>query len=217
MISHHDKCVFVHVPKCAGQSIEVFFLERIGLDWKRRAPLLLRPNDVAELGPPRLAHLKAYEYVEKRWVTPSQFSEYFKFTFVRNPWDRIASFYRYLGYDTRCSLPRFVSKHLPRRLDDMHWFIGPALEYLYDRDGQLMVDFVGRFENLAQDFATVCERMGIGNPTLPHINNSAVAPNMLQLLRRHRGQRYRQMYDTRSRDLIERVYERDIAAFGYQF
>jgi len=66
LISHHDKCLFVHVPKCAGQSVEMFFLDRIGLDWERRAPLLLRPNDVPALGPPRLAHLKAAEYVEKR-------------------------------------------------------------------------------------------------------------------------------------------------------
>ena len=79
-------CVFVHVPKCAGQSVEMFFLNRIGLDWERRAPLLLRPNDVPALGPHLLAHLKAHEYVEKKWMTPLEFNEYFKFAFVRNPW-----------------------------------------------------------------------------------------------------------------------------------
>ena len=87
---------------------------RIGLEWETRAPLLLRLNDVPALGPPRLAHLKAHEYVEKKWMTPAQFDEYFKFAFVRNPWDRIASFYRFLGFDRRCSFSRFVIEAFAR-------------------------------------------------------------------------------------------------------
>ena len=115
-------------PSVRGQSIEMFFLARVGLEWETRAPLLLRPNDVPALGPPRLAHLKAHEYVEKKWMTPAQFDEYFKFAFVRNPWDRIASFYRFLGFDRRCSFPRFVSKHLPGQIEKRHW--SPAVRRL---------------------------------------------------------------------------------------
>ena len=63
MISHRHRCVFVHIPKVAGQSIEHVFLGWNGLNWKGRAPLLLRPNEDPRKGPPRLAHLRAQDYV----------------------------------------------------------------------------------------------------------------------------------------------------------
>lgn len=216
MISHHDRCVFVHVPKCAGQSVEIFFLRRIGLDWETRAPLLLRINDVPALGPPRLAHLKAHEYVEKKWMPPGQYEAYFKFAFVRNPWDRTASFYRFLGYDRFCSFSRFVSRHLPEQMERKAWFLCPQAEYVYGPDHRLLVDFVGRFEALAQDFATACERLGIAGAELPHVNDSKTRRRPLDWLRRP-GLPYREMYDDRSRREVARLYEADVDAFRYPF
>lgn len=218
MISHHDQCVFVHVPKCAGQSIEQFFLRRIGLDWERRAPLLLRPNDVPALGPPRLAHLKASEYVESRWMTQEQFDRYFKFTIVRDPWDRTASFYRFLGFDRRCSFSQFVERHLAAQMEKKAWFLCPQADYLFDASGRLLVDFVGRFERLAADFTEACARMGIAEAKLPHVNDSKKhsASGLNRWLRR-RVLPYREMYDTRSRDTVERLYASDVEAFGYVF
>jgi hypothetical protein len=217
VISHHDKCVFVHVPKCAGQSIEQFFLKRIGLDWERRAPLLLRPNDNPDLGPPRLAHLKARDYVEKKWLTPLQFATYFKFTFVRNPWDRTVSFYRFLGYDRRCSFSRFVRFHLPRLLERKEWFLCPQVDYLYDEHDKLLVDFVGRFEQLADDFRLVCGQLGIPAAPLPHVNDSGHGLHDITRWLRRRPRPYRDMFDPRSRTVVARLYGADIDAFKYGF
>ena len=217
MISHHDKCVFVHIPKCAGQSIEAFFLDRIGLDWKRRAPLLLRLNEAPELGPPRLAHLKAREYVENRWMTQAQFDEYFKFSFVRNPWDRIASFYRHAGYDWRCSFPRFVLAQLPRYAEKKPWFLCPQAEFVHDRDGKLLVDFVGRFEALERDFAVVSAQVGASGAKLPHANDSRRAGFALKRWLKRKPLPYRDMYDARSKQLVSDMYRADIEAFDYTF
>src|SRR5262245_2591511 len=86
MISHAQRCVFVHIPKVAGQSVEHVFVGWNNLTWKKRAPLLLRPNDNPAKGPPRLAHLRAEEYVQFGYLPPEKFASYFKFSFVRNPW-----------------------------------------------------------------------------------------------------------------------------------
>lgn len=216
MISHHDRCVFVHVPKCAGQSVEMFFLKRAGLDWETRAPFLLRWNDVPALGPPRLAHLKAREYVANKWMPQAQFDEYFKFALVRNPWDRIASFYRYLGYDWRCPFSRFVLHHLPRVLERKRWFLGPQAEYVQGRDGKLLVDFVGRFESLQQDFTTACERIGILDARLPHVNDSRKPKGPMRWLKR-RSMPYKDMYDSRSAKLVATLYEADVDIFKYNY
>lgn len=68
MICHPYRCVFVHVPKTAGMSIEHVFLGLQGLTWEKRSALLLRHNDDPAKGPPRLSHLKASEYVSREFV-----------------------------------------------------------------------------------------------------------------------------------------------------
>lgn len=215
MISHHDRCVFVHVPQCAGRRIENVFLQRAGLDWEQRAPLLLRRNDNPDLGPPRLAHLKAREYVEKKWLTQQQFDAYYRFAFVRNPWDRAALFYR-TRYGSACSFSRFVRFHLPRLLERKSWFFGAQVDYVYDPDGRLLVDFVGRYEHLAADFRKVCAQLDIADAALPHADANHGIGGIGRWLRR-RPRAYTDMYDARSKTVIARLYGDDIDAFKYRF
>ena len=68
MISIKHKIIFIHIPKCAGISIENIFLRDLGLSWKERHPLLLRPRKVNEKGPERLAHLYAEEYFKFGYI-----------------------------------------------------------------------------------------------------------------------------------------------------
>ena len=64
MICRQYQCVFVHIPKAAGQSIEQFFMNRLGLDWDRdREQLYLHNNDDPARGTEKLGHLAASEYV----------------------------------------------------------------------------------------------------------------------------------------------------------
>src|SRR3546814_8015112 len=88
MICHRWKTLFVHIPKTGGQSIEQVFLDRMELSWATRGPLLLTTNPDPEAGPPFLAHLTAQEYLSKGHLAPVDFDDYFRFTVVRNTWDR---------------------------------------------------------------------------------------------------------------------------------
>jgi hypothetical protein len=233
MICHHKKCVFVHIPKNAGQSIEHVFLDLLNLKWETRAPLLLRHNDRPELGPPRLAHLKADEYVRYNYMTQEMYEEYFKFTFVRNPWTRMLSFYKFLGFNKKYDFKTFLmSKFKDDVFQNMHWFVGPQSSYIYTEEGELIVDFVGRFENFQSDFDQVCTNIGLPKILAPHVNKSKEKDTKFSLKPKELAENifrgittkniakfdtYQEYYDQESIDLVAKLYKRDIELFNYDF
>ncbi len=232
MICAEYRCLFVHVPKTAGMSIEHVFLRLMGLTWETRAPLLLRGNDDPRLGPPRLAHLTAGEYVTLGHLTPEQFESYFKFSFVRNPWDRIVSEYKYRGYPVKIDFKTYLFKHLPPPgWTDTYCHIVPQYDFLYDEAGKLLVDFVGRYENLQADFDRVCARIGIPSTPLPRVNRSLeeIRPGTLRERRRQLRRaiwsrerqytfgHYTEYYDDESREFVGRLFRKDVEAFNYAF
>ena len=232
MICGEYRCLFVHVPKTAGMSIEQVFLQRVGLTWKTRAPLLLGGNDDPRLGPPRLEHLKAGEYVARGHLTAEQFESYFKFSFVRNPWDRIVSEYKYRGYPVKVDFKTYLFKHLPAAgWTDTYCHIIPQYDFLYDEAGKLLVDFVGRYERLQADFDKVCARVGIPPTPLPRVNRSLeeARPNTLREFRKqvrraiwsrereHTFPHYTEYYDDESREFVGRLFRKDVEAFNYGF
>lgn len=233
MICHQYKCIFVHIPKNAGQSIEHVFLDLLGLNWETRAPLLLRYNDRPEIGPPRLAHLKADEYVRYRYLSQEFFDQYFKFAFVRNPWSRMVSIYKYLGFDKKYDFKTFLMGEFRNRiLKDKYWFVGPQSNFLYSDNGERLVNYIGRFEALQSGFNEVCKEIGLPPTRLPHVNESkghaAVSHSSpkraaMRFWRKASARsipsfaRYQEYYDKDTTRVVEDIYERDIALFGYEF
>jgi hypothetical protein len=233
MICHHYKCVFVHIPKNAGQSIEHVFLNLLDLTWKTRAPLLLRYNDKSELGPPRLAHLKAEEYVRYKYLTQDMLNEYFKFAFVRNPWSRMISIYKYLGFNKKCDFKTFLMGTLKNTIfNDEYWFVGPQSDYVYTDAGDLLVDFIGRFEDLQNGFDHVCKNIGLPEIQVPHVNESRKNDSIFSLKPKKLAKNilrsintksiptyttYQEYYDQESIDLVAKIYKRDIELFKYDF
>jgi hypothetical protein len=147
-------------------------------------------------------------------LTRAQYEDYFKFTIVRNPWARAWSWYRNVmrgGRNARrlnvqpgLEFTEFLQRHLGRDA------LRPQLCWLRDFNGELPLDFIGRFECLREDFDTVAERLGMPGLQLPHRRRSEGAG-------RGEAQDYRGHYDTA---LIERValaYREEIELFGYDF
>lgn len=135
-------------------------------------------------------HLTAREIRERYPESCDKFS----FALVRNPWDRLVSF----GHSLR--IP--VDWNEPNKFDRLD--LRPQVDFIMDEAGQPMVDFIGRYENLAEDFATICDRIGIPTPPLPHLNAS-----------RHRH--YRDYYDESAKQFVAEKYAEDIERFGYSF
>ncbi|MBU3023748.1 sulfotransferase family protein [Aestuariibacter sp. A3R04] len=224
MISEKYKCIFVHIPKAAGQSVEHFFLDHHNLSWAERAPLLLKYNPDPNKGPERLAHLTAKEYVECGYISDETWNQFFKFSFVRNPWARIVSEYNYRNYHKRMSFRNFVTRGMPEKSDysDSYRHLMPQYDFLHDEAGNLLVDFVGRFENLQTDFDYVCSQLGFGDTKLPHVNSSK-NQSLLQKIsifmskESKKRKHYSEYYDDVTRKIVQKMYSKDIDTFGYRF
>lgn len=204
MLSPVHQTIFVHVPKTAGQSIEMVFLQDLGLDWATRAPLLLRPNEDRQRGPERLGHLFAWEYTECRHVSPEDFDRFFRFSVVRNPYDRAVSEYNYRKKPDTKTIRDFMSL-IPDDTHDDRWrHMCPQHYFLMDAAREaMMVDEVLKFETLQQDWPRICEKI-FGRPrTLLHQNRSK------PLMRR-------EDLSKEDIDFIGETYRRDFELFGYE-
>src|SRR5205085_1266088 len=102
------------------------------------------------------------------------------------------------------------------------WFVGPQSCFVYDRRGNLMVDFLGRYENLQTDFQEICRRLDLPFRTLPHVNRSKGPKfSLREIWKRLRafysGERgfrsYQDYYDDESRKLVGELYAKDIERF----
>lgn len=232
MISHIHKCIFVHIPKSAGISIEQIFLDDLDLDFNNRTALLLGINLNTKIGPPRLSHLTSEEYFKLHFISKELFDRYYKFTVVRNPYDRIYSFYKYLGFIHLISFETFVLKYLNKIFNDerFEYFLRPMYDYVYDHEGKLLVDYIAKLENLKNDFSQVAKQLKLENYTLQNLNNShkisikTIIIRVLRLIRTYpklifditilNRKKTKQMSE-QMRNVVVLHYSKDFRAFSY--
>lgn len=223
-IATERNVLFIHIPKTGGTSILQAFtdagltldLDGVGL-WERlrahpRSAEIVRElkavypiNTVAWFAE---KHLPAS--VLRAFVPDVTWNRCFKFAFVRNPWDVVVSTYFFLKANEAWfasiepDYARIITGSDFREF--VHYYPMVAADstaMLTDERGELLVDFVGRYEHLEDDFADVCRRAGIAVP-LGRLNRSDHA-------------HYREYYDDETRSIVERHFARDIERFGYAF
>lgn len=220
MISHEFKCIFIHIPKTAGTSIE----KKLGLFPEHGSKRGLQDHrTIAEIEPLTIKQTLSRACpgnAEWLWpniknrircgneIAPKQFNAYYKFTVVRNPWGRAFSWYRNVMRDphhkktlqlpSNCTFKEFVTRHLTGPI------MRPQTSWLKDTSGNLAMDFIGRFENLENDFSVICQRLGFDNSDLPKVMMGD-------------GSDYTKYYDEQSAEIIAKRYAEEIALFSYRF
>ena len=80
----------------------------------------------------------------------------------------------------------------------------PQIEWLTDPSGKILVDFIGKFENLETDFKYICKKININEVKLPH-KNKTIRKN------------YREYYNENTKNIIADWYKKDIDYFKYKF
>lgn len=224
MISHDLKCIFIHIPKAAGTSIEQklgHFKQLSRGVQDHRTIRQLQPITLLDLfnrGPRTTSHfshgalLKTFirqRIKEPPPITPHQYHTYYRFTFVRNPWSRAFSWYKNVMRDKihqaelsipeHCSFKDFLFKY-PNQ-----WALMPQLHWIVDSQGNLPYHFIGRFENLSSDFAKVCEDLEIEDKTLPKLVSGSSTEN------------YCDFYDEGMKKLLSEKYADEIELFNFKF
>lgn len=203
MLSHAHRCLYIHIPKTGGNSVNRLF----GVGWEN--------------------HKDAARYA--RELAPEQFAGYRKFAIVRNPWDRLLSDYNYQRKKSRArdsklalydaagrtrSFPAWVEAVLadPHRFAPASWGgevsagihrWSPQVDWIAI-DGRIVVDHVLRIEQIDEDWPAFCQTHALPAARLPRRN-------------RRLHWHYSWYYDEATRDRVAAYYARDIAAFGYRF
>lgn len=212
MISLSHQCVFVHIPKCAGQSVETAFLRELNLTWKDRAVLLLRPKTVSDpkKAPPFLAHLMASQYTDLGYMPGSLFDKYLRFSIIRNPWSRVYSIYKYQT-KKKISFSDYVVNVFDKKIfRKMYWFAAPQFEYLSSKSGDILIDNIVRLEDVAE-VESIFKSLGFADAQLPHVNESKSKSNKVF------HKRYQDAYCEKSYEVVKRIYSQDIKMFDYSF
>jgi hypothetical protein len=163
--------------------------------WKR---LLGRPERHYHPSIGFYEHIPAWRV--KTYVGDDIWKSYYKFAFVRNPWDRQVSFYFYKtrGEKNRRSFEAFMQQG--KRAFAESWEI-------YTIDNRIAVDFLGRYEDLDADFAKVVAQLGLpSSATLPLANSSS----------KPKG-RYREFYNDETKKIVSDWSRREIDLLGYEF
>ncbi len=173
MISFHHKFIFVHIPKCGGQSVEGAALSDLGMTLRDHGRLFLCfARESAAQWPGRyfrLAHLTAREYRD-HYLPPERFEQMYKFAVVRDPYAKVESHFRYNKYAQRMSFDAFVLKTLPKLAREDPFFAS-QMSYLTDADGTVLVDDVIRLEDLSARWPEIKARAGI-ETDLGHTNST---------------------------------------------
>ena len=228
MISHKHRCVFIHLPKCGGQSIEDVFISDCGLGWDSREPLLLRKNENKKVGPPWLAHLTYREYLDYSYLSPDLMGEYFKFTVVRNPYDRLVSIYKYLGYCYVMSFSDFINNEMTAQLNRnsaRNYFFKPQVDFLVNDKGDISVDEVVHLERISEQMPAIFSRFGVNMKSVPHVNASPESDikfclkNKIKYLKKgvfSLKMKHQVEWSSDLRKTVLKFYKCDFEAFGYQ-
>lgn len=220
ILSHKYKFIFVHIGKTGGTSIEHTLSNVLSMsmdDTQYNKEIINNVDKIHGYTPAwamkrdhtgriNCKHITAREL--RQIVGHRIWDEYYKFSFVRNPYDKLLSEYSmFTQFEAFQNHP--WNKYSTFEEFTMSIVTGkqaisenPYHSYLTDTNNVLMVDFVGRFETLQDDFDKICETIGLQKTKLSHIS-----PTIHRLFREH--------YTPEALEMIYRIRKKDFQLFGY--
>jgi hypothetical protein len=205
IISPNHKYVFVAVPKTGTHAVRQALrphmgagdMEQVGLFVKRQFPI----DDLAKVGH---GHISLEQL--RKFMDPAKFAEYFKFAFVRNPFDRFISYCSFITRERGAfkTDPQKVMRRVLANPPSEHVLFWPQNTFLVDGEGNLLTDYVGRVETMQQSFEFIASKIGVPAVQLEKVNATERSA-------------YRDYYDQELIDGVAKLYADDLRLFEYDF
>jgi hypothetical protein len=215
-VSHQHKVIFVHIPRTAGSSVSQVF--GICGDDNQGVLTPARPDMLYGLvGNKVLQHLTARD-IQKR-LGKDVYNSYFKFAFVRNPYDRAVSTFhvrkrllprlqmsfrdfvlKRVAQKKQSGMATFFRSRAEKALEDQ---FQSQHEFIFNESGGSLVDFIARYESIQSDFKKIRDRFGL-KAELPAMNTSEHG-------------KYQTYYDEDTKKMIGEIYRKDLEIFEYAF
>jgi hypothetical protein len=221
LLSLRRNYLFVHIAKTGGSSIRsALAADRWRDPWHWAYAICGR---ISHLSGHRLpVKLPRHAPIVAAWemLPPETFDTLFKFAVVRNPWDRLVSAFGHLQRERSGLLKSLrvgsFDDFVSWAVNDANHYRGEAAtllralcrsqtDYLQDSQGNMLVNFVGRFETMSESFVHIARSIRLPGPKLPHKRNS------------QRRDNYRHFYSDTSAQCVAECYSRDMALFNYHF
>ena len=213
MIDHKNRYIYVRTPKAASTSIlgalyqqqTTHFFTNVNKEFRRR---LINVETYWE-GDRNHYPLS----VMKKIVHPQIIKNYFKFSFVRNPWARVFSAYNYekAWHDANGhELVHHIKGDFNEYVENYdNWYKTHKTTYFEYTEG---CDFIGKMENLQNDFDEMCSLGNLKTKTLKHLN---VTDKKIEA----KGNffKYRDHYTSKTKDIIYKKFKKDIEFFEYEY
>jgi len=206
IISHKHKFIFIAIPKTGTHAIRFALREHMGNEDEEQVGLFvqkkLKNKRIAEIGHGHISCLQAKEVLsEKIW------NSYFKFAFVRNPWDRYISFCAFMHRNNpkfHKTPELFLRRMIEKTQIQQRVLFRPQVEFICDEQNHVMLDYVGRYENFQENYDNICEKIGITTQQLDQLNTS-------------KHLYYKEYYNEELVKKVANFYQQDISILQYNF
>jgi hypothetical protein len=200
----NKKFIFIHIPKTGGTTIKKtlrsyysnFVLEKIPNNFRKNNNYIEKHSSAETI---------------RAALNQNIWNSYFKFAFVRNPWDWLVSAYHFIKKDKNDPRNKLANKLDYEKFID--WLFKqpkqkyPLLfgqnHYVYCKKNKL-VDFIGKFENFQQDFNLICKKLNIKKTVLQKYNST-------------NRKIYEYYYTKRLQEKVGNFFKHDITIFNYKF
>lgn len=211
LVSHRYKFIYIKTIKTAGTSVEDYF-QRYCLPEDQQDMYISHHESTQTIknsgiigsrrsgrrdGDKWYSHVPAIQV--KKMLGVRTWRSYFKFTVIRNPWDKVVSLYHHkYGPNPKLSFRDFVKGQVKRSVD---W-------HIYTIKKEPRCNFYIRFEHLEEDIERVCEilRITFNKNRLRHYKKS-----------RRLEDNYRDYYDEETKEIVRKAYLREINYFKFTF
>lgn len=209
MVLHNEKLIYFHVPKTAGYSMEQF------LSPKKRDYRIFDPSLVFGLHNGLMTQHITYEGILKYgYLDEDIMDSYFKFAFFRNTWDRLCSAFFYLEKQYINSFGNFENciKYACDKVKNekypVGWHFSKQTDFLFknQKSKELALNFIGKYENIDEDFKELCIKINRPNGVLPKMNK-----------RKRQWGSYHSHYSKELECLVKEAYAEEIEFFNYKF